>query len=57
MKDKLQNTGVKSFKKNSAGGKSFFLDPDEHKLKLNCNTLEDRVKWAKEDNMTGFELH
>lgn len=49
MQEKLKQAGVKSFQENSSEGDSFyFLDPDGHKLELHHNTLEDRLKWAKE---------
>ncbi|SCY55220.1 Catechol 2,3-dioxygenase [Alkaliphilus peptidifermentans DSM 18978] len=58
MKDKLESVGVKSFKENSSEGDSFyFLDPDGHKLELHYNTIEDRLKWARENNWSTFELY
>lgn len=58
MKDKLESAGVKSFKENSSEGDSFyFLDPDGHKLELHYNTIEDRLKWARENDWSTFELY
>ena len=58
MKDKLESAGVKSFKENSSEGESFyFLDPDGHKLELHYNTIENRLKWARENNWSTFELY
>lgn len=58
MKDKLENAGIKEFKLNSSEGESFyFLDPDGHKLELHYNNLEDRLKWAKENDWSSFEFN
>lgn len=57
LKEKLETAGVKSFKDNKSEGDSFyFLDPDGHKLELHFNSLEDRLKWAKENPWETFEI-
>ncbi len=55
--DKLKSAGVKSFKENSSEGESFyFLDPDGHKLELHYNSIEERLKWARENDWSTFEF-
>ncbi len=56
LKEKLEQSNVITFKENlSEGASYYFLDPDGHKLELHYNTLEDRLKWAKESNWSDFE--
>lgn len=57
LKKKLKKAGVKSFKENTSEGDSFyFLDPDGHKLELHYNTLEDRLKWIRENEGHSFVI-
>ncbi len=57
LKNRLMEAGVKTFKNNTSEGESFyFLDPDGHKLELHYNSIEDRLKWAKENNWSSFVL-
>ncbi|WP_026475735.1 fosfomycin resistance glutathione transferase [Alkaliphilus transvaalensis] len=57
LKNELEIAGVKTFKENTSEGDSFyFLDPDGHKLELHYNTIEDRLKWAKENDWNTFEI-
>lgn len=58
LKKKLEDNGVKSFKENTSEGESFyFLDPDGHKLEIHYNTIEDRLKWARENDWSTFKIH
>ena len=34
-----------------------FLDPDGHKLELHYNSIEDRLKWAKENDWPSFVIN
>ena len=57
LKERLKEAGVKTFKDNTSEGDSFyFLDPDGHKLELHYNTIEDRLKWAKENDWPSFKI-
>ena len=57
LKNKLKEAGVKTFKDNTSEGDSFyFLDPDGHKLELHYNTIEERLKWAKENDWPSFKI-
>ncbi|SKC82155.1 VOC family protein [Maledivibacter halophilus] len=54
---RLKKANVKTFKDNTSEGDSFyFLDPDGHKLELHYNTIEDRLKWAKENDWSSFVI-
>lgn len=57
IKKRLIKAGVKTFKKNKSEGDSFyFLDPDGHKLELHYNTIEDRLKWARDNSWDSFKI-
>ena len=57
LKSKLLESGVTAFKENSSEGDSFyFLDPDGHKLELHYNSIEDRLKWARENGWNIFNI-
>ena len=57
LKEKLKEAGVKTFKNNTSEGDSFyFLDPDGHKLELHYNSIEERLKWAKENDWSSFNI-
>ncbi|QNO14226.1 VOC family protein [Alkalicella caledoniensis] len=56
LKEKLEDAGIQAFKENKSEGESFyFLDPDGHKLELHYNTIDDRLKWLRE-NDPAFKL-
>ena len=58
LKKRLEKAGVKRFKDNTSEGDSFyFLDPDGHKLELHYNSIEDRLKWAKENDWPSFVIN
>lgn len=57
MKQQLEEAGVRVFKDNTSEGDSFyFLDPDGHKLELHYNSIEERLKWASENNWSSFTI-
>ncbi|MGF7059702.1 VOC family protein [Brassicibacter mesophilus] len=57
LKKRLEKAGVKTFKENTSEGDSFyFLDPDGHKLELHYNTIDDRLKWARENDWDSFVI-
>ena len=57
LKEKLKEAGVKTFKNNTSEGDSFYcLDPDGHKLELHYISIEERLKWAKENDWSSFNI-